>query len=173
MTPQDKQQHVLIITNDSAIERTYIKESIKKNSQADISIFETETDKELFNTMNRMAEDGEFPSLILLDFLLGAVNGLSVASRLRKNYPPIPIVVFGTCLGSDDFIAELYRLGVNAYVVKPETKDEYCSTVIRLLDIWLHGPQPAWSTRQGRCGVYQGDSRLSDRRRYARRNTSK
>lgn len=174
MTPQKEQKHVLIITNDSDIERCFIRESVKESSSAEISIFEAEDDVELFNTLNRMAEEGEFPSLILLDFLLGAVNGLNVASRLRKNYPPIPVVVFGTCLGSNDFISDLYRMGINGYVVKPDTKEGYKKTVMQLLDIWIHGPQPKWSVRGGRdVGEFKGNSRLADRRRYARRVDNK
>lgn len=167
-----KQKHIVLVTDDSAIDRQYIESSLAASTESTLSVYGSESANELYNSFDRLLRDGDTPSLILLDFLLGGSNGLTVSSYLRKHYPPVPIVVFGSCLGSDDNIADLYRIGVNAYIIKPQDKSHYEPIIQTIVSLWLHSPQPLWSFRDDR-----GDSinkthtrKSTDRRVYDRRD---
>jgi len=164
MIPELEQKHIVLVTDDSRFERKFITKSLVSNSNANIAIYESETPDELYNTFDRLLETKTVPSVIILDFLLGAVNGLTVAEELYKNYPPVPVVVLGACLGSGGLITKLYRLGVNAYLVKPRTAKEYDIMMNQVVNIWLHQPQPVWRFRDKSEGRQASERRHHDRR---------
>ena len=68
----------------------------------------------LFNEMNRM------PKLILLDLKMPKVDGIEVLHQLKMDdrLKVIPVVVLTSSKEERD-IVESYKLGVNAYIVKP------------------------------------------------------
>jgi|GEM_PF-4571020 len=170
MIPEAKQKHIVLITDDSVTERAFISSSLLANSQAEVTIYESENQEELFNTLDRLMCSRTLPSLVILDFLLGTTHGVIVADRLRRNYPPIPVVVLGACLGSGELITKLYRLGVNGYIVKPQTEKDYDKIMNQIVDIWLHQPQPVWRFRGDACTT---ECSVNDRRRYDRRGVGK
>ena len=173
MIPQELQNHVVVITDDSELERRRVKDSLAKATSSTISVHEAESGSEVENLLNRLVEEDKFPAVILLDFVLGGTNGISVAEHVRKHYPPIPIIVFGSCIGSDENITELYRLGVNAYFVKPQTQAAYDEALKKIADIWLHIPQPLWSLRRVSNGLNHVDRNPSDRRKINRRGDAR
>jgi CheY-like chemotaxis protein len=78
------------------------------------------------------------PKLVLLDLKLPKVDGLEVIERMRADPITrlIPVVVL-TSSKQDDDIVESYRKGVNSYLHKPVTFDEF-RTIIRELGLyWL------------------------------------
>jgi CheY-like chemotaxis protein len=60
-----------------------------------------------------------FPDLILLDLKLPFVMGLDVLKWIRQEFGLSPIVVILSSSRDDADIAAAYRLGANAYLVKP------------------------------------------------------
>ena len=173
MIKQADQKHVVIITDDSVMERERVKCALGKATNTNVKIYEAESKEGIVNIMDRLACDQEFPSIVILDFILGAANGLTVTSHLRKNYPPIPIVVLGSCLGSEPNITQLYRMGVNAYMIKPQTQAEYDTLLSSIANIWLHIPQPKWGKRKA-DGLEdtRNERRRGSRRDYDRRCSS-
>lgn len=173
MLSEEIQKHIVVITDDSVVERERMKSSLDKASDAVIDVYEAESKEDILNLMERLTAGHEFPSVIVLDFVLGASNGLSVANYLRKHHPPVPIIVLGSCLGSEPNITELYRLGVNAYMVKPQTQDEYDKILQMIADVWLHIPQPVWGKRNKNDVPNRPDERRrGNRRDYDRRHSS-
>lgn len=174
MLSEETQRHIVVITDDSVMERERMKVSLDKASEAVIDVYEAESKDDILNLMERLRGAHEFPSVIVLDFVLGASNGLAVASYLRKHHPPVPIIVLGSCLGSEDNITALYRIGVNAYMVKPQTQEHYDTILQTIADVWLHIPQPIWGKR-----IDDGKSnrpverRNGNRRDYDRRHNSR
>jgi two-component system, response regulator len=78
------------------------------------------------------------PRIIVLDLKLPKVDGLELL-RLLKSNPhsrTIPVVVLSSSLEKRD-LTESYRLGVNAYLVKPMDFDEFSETVQMLGRFWL------------------------------------
>lgn len=83
------------------------------------------------------AETGPLPSVILLDMKLPKVGGLEVLTELKSDpdLRRIPIVAL-TASGDGSDVTKSYDLGVNAYVVKPATLDEFAKTLRGVALFW-------------------------------------
>jgi CheY-like chemotaxis protein len=85
------------------------------------------------------------PVVILLDIKMPRWNGLDVLREIRSDpqLKLIPVVVLTSSREEPD-LAECYRLGVNAYVVKPVTFTEFVDSVKELGLFWavLNEPPP-------------------------------
>ena len=85
------------------------------------------------------------PAVILLDLKLPKVNGLEVLKKIRSedHLKLIPVVVLTSSREDRDMI-ESYKLGVNAYVVKPVDFHEFIDAVRGLGIFWalINEPPP-------------------------------
>ena len=77
------------------------------------------------------------PAAILLDLKLPKVDGLSVLRQLRQDaqLQMIPVVMLTSSREEQD-VVESYKLGVNAYVVKPIDFTEFVSAVKEVGLFW-------------------------------------
>jgi len=77
------------------------------------------------------------PCVILLDLKLPKVDGLEVLATLKgdRGLRNIPVVVLTSSREESDVVAT-YRLGTNAYVVKPLGFDDFLDAVRDLGDFW-------------------------------------
>ena len=78
------------------------------------------------------------PVLVLLDLKMPKVDGFEVLRRIKSDerLKIIPVVVLTSSREENDLIAS-YRLGVNAYVVKPVDFDQFVAAVKELGLFWL------------------------------------
>jgi two-component system, response regulator len=78
------------------------------------------------------------PKVVLLDLRLPRVSGIEVLRRIKsdENTKLIPVVVL-TSSKEDVDIGECYRLGVNRYIAKPVSFDEFVKAVSELGLYWL------------------------------------
>jgi CheY-like chemotaxis protein len=78
------------------------------------------------------------PKVVLLDLRLPRVSGIEVLRRIKgdENTRLIPVVVL-TSSKEDIDIGECYRLGVNSYITKPVSFDEFVKAVSELGLYWL------------------------------------
>ena len=85
----------------------------------------------------------ELPQLILLDLKLPKVDGLEVLQQIRSDerLKLIPVVVLTSSHEEKD-IMRSYRLGVNAYVVKPVDFHEFVNAIKELGVFWAVINQP-------------------------------
>lgn len=85
------------------------------------------------------------PAVILLDLKLPRIDGLEVLRRVKSDelLRLIPVVVLTSSREEGDLI-ESYRLGVNAYVVKPVDFYEFVEAVKGLGLFWgiINEPPP-------------------------------
>lgn len=86
---------------------------------------------------------GEKPTLILLDLKMPKVDGLEVLRTIKSDpeLQSIPVVVLTSSREEQDLV-ESYRLGVNAYVVKPVDFSEFLEAVKRLGVFWALVNEP-------------------------------
>jgi len=88
-------------------------------------------------------EKNQMPKLILLDLKMPKVDGIEVLRKLKSDEQKrvIPIVVLTSSKEERD-IVESYKLGVNAYIVKPVDFDQFVKAVTELGFFWMILNQP-------------------------------
>jgi len=91
------------------------------------------------------SRNGGNPAVILLDLKMPKVDGLELLRRMRGDarFRTVPVVVLTSSREESD-IVESYRLGVNAFVVKPVAFDQFIAAVKNLGLFWavLNEPPP-------------------------------
>jgi len=84
------------------------------------------------------------PRLILLDLKMPKVDGIEVLRKIKtdEQRKMIPVVMLTSSKEERDII-ESYKLGVNAYVVKPVEFEKFVEAVAQLGLFWLLLNQPS------------------------------
>jgi DNA-binding response OmpR family regulator len=86
---------------------------------------------------------GDNPAVILLDLKLPKVDGLEVLREIKSDakLKMIPVVVLTSSKEEKDMVTS-YKLGVNAYVVKPVDFHEFVNAIKELGVFWALINQP-------------------------------
>jgi CheY-like chemotaxis protein len=100
---------------------------------------------------NFKARNNENPAVLLLDLKLPKVEGLEVLRQVKSDETlrMIPVVVLTSSREESDMVAS-YKLGVNAYVVKPVDFHEFVNAIKELGMFWaiINEPPPGSIRRQ-------------------------
>lgn len=77
------------------------------------------------------------PIVVLLDIKLPKLDGIEVLRGMKANesLKAVPVVMLTSSREPAD-VNECYRLGVNAYVVKPVEFEDFCAAVKTLAVFW-------------------------------------
>ncbi|HTR55018.1 MAG TPA: response regulator [Kofleriaceae bacterium] len=93
----------------------------------------------------------ENPAVVLLDLKLPKIDGLEVLRQVRSDekLKLMPVVVLTSSHEEKDMVAS-YKLGVNAYVVKPVDFHAFVNAVKELGVFWavINEPPPGSVTRR-------------------------
>ena len=85
------------------------------------------------------------PAVVLLDLKLPKINGFEVLEKIRadESLKLLPVVVLTSSHEERDLVAS-YKLGVNAYVVKPVDFHQFVNAVKELGVFWavINEPPP-------------------------------
>jgi two-component system, response regulator len=83
------------------------------------------------------------PKVILLDLKMPKIDGMEVLRAIKsdENTKIIPVVVLTSSREERDII-ESYKLGVNAYIVKPVDFDKFTKAIADIGFFWLLLNQP-------------------------------
>ena len=85
------------------------------------------------------------PAVVLMDLKLPKIDGIEVLERVRsvEHLRSIPVVMLTTSREEKDLVRS-YKLGVNAYVVKPIAFNEFIAAIQDLGVFWavLNEPPP-------------------------------
>jgi DNA-binding response OmpR family regulator len=99
----------------------------------------------LYQRGNFAQRGPNYPAVILLDLKLPKVDGLEVLKQIKSDekMKMIPVVVLTSSAEEKDMVAS-YKLGVNAYVVKPLEFHEFVNAVKELGVFWavINEPPP-------------------------------
>lgn len=83
------------------------------------------------------------PMIILLDIKMPKIDGLEVLAEIRKDpkLKYIPVIML-TSSAEDQDLMNSYKLGINAYVVKPVDLQRFVSAITELGIFWGLYNQP-------------------------------
>ena len=85
------------------------------------------------------------PAVVLLDLKLPKINGFEILEKIRadESLKLLPVVVLTSSHEERDLVAS-YKLGVNAYVVKPVDFHQFVNAVKKLGVFWavINEPPP-------------------------------
>jgi len=99
----------------------------------------------LFHRGRFQMSSGDNPAVLLLDLKLPKVDGLQVLETIKadEKLKLIPVVVLTSSREERDMVAS-YKLGVNAYVVKPVDFHEFVNAIKELGVFWaiINEPPP-------------------------------
>ncbi len=132
----------ILLVEDSLEDANLVMRSLKKNNLAN-NITHVEDGAEALDFIfareaysSRNVEDK--PKVILLDLKMPKVSGLEVLRELKADprTHSIPVVIM-TSSREDKDLMESYKLGVNAYVVKPVSFEGFVKAVAELGLFWL------------------------------------
>src|SRR5688572_6590912 len=82
--------------------------------------------------------DSKMPKVILLDLNMPKVDGIEVLRKLKADQERkiVPVVVLTSSKAERDII-ESYKLGVNAYIVKPVDFDQFVKAITQVGLFWM------------------------------------
>jgi CheY-like chemotaxis protein len=97
----------------------------------------------LYRRGNFKARQSENPAVLLLDLKLPKVDGLEVLQQIKSDeiLRVIPVVVLTSSREERDMVAS-YKLGVNAYVVKPVDFHQFVNAIKELGMFWAIVNEP-------------------------------
>jgi CheY-like chemotaxis protein len=91
---------------------------------------------------------GGNPAVVLLDLKMPKMDGLEVLARVKSDpaLRSVPVVMLTSSREEKDLV-ESYRLGVNAYVVKPVDFSQFVSAIEKVGMFWavINQPPPGTS----------------------------
>lgn len=94
--------------------------------------------------------DETCPTVVLLDLKMPRVDGIEVLTQLRadERFKTLPIVMITSSAEEKDMVRS-YNLGVNGYVVKPVTHDEFLNAIREVGLFWavVNQPPPQLNSR--------------------------
>ncbi|MBA3682054.1 MAG: response regulator [Bacteroidetes bacterium] len=132
----------IILVEDSIEDATLIMRSLKKNNLGN-NVIHLKNGSEALDFIfardeysTRNIEDK--PKLILLDLKMPKVDGLQVLREIKADSrtKTIPVIIMTSSREDRDLI-ESYTLGVNSYVVKPVSFENFAQAVAELRMYWL------------------------------------
>jgi two-component system response regulator len=125
----------ILLVEDSQDDAELTMRALKKNSLAN-NLKHFKDGEEVLEYIFKTPDNG-LSKLILLDLKMPRVDGIEVLRALKKDDQKkmIPVVMLTSSKEERD-IVESYRLGVNAYVVKPVEMDKFIEAVSQIGLFW-------------------------------------
>lgn len=78
--------------------------------------------------------EAELPEVVLLDYMMPTMDGLSVLRHIREHHPDSYVLMF-TGKGSEEIAVEIMKAGAYDYILKPFNNQDLAERVERVLKI--------------------------------------
>lgn len=130
----------ILIAEDSQFDQMILRRAFSAAEiEADLTF--VKDGEELLARLRTSADGGpggDQPSIVLLDLHMPRMNGREALRAIRddERLKHLPIVMLTTS-DSEAQIREVYGLGANSYIVKPNNFDEVVATVRELQRYWF------------------------------------
>lgn len=120
----------IAIVDDSQHDREYVQGIVSSWAQTRQLSIRTEWFSSAESFLFRYAEDKEW-DILLLDIEMGAMDGVTMAKRVRRCNETVQIVFL---TGYSDYIAEGYEVAALHYLMKPVKQEKLLSVLDRALE---------------------------------------
>lgn len=120
-------KYKIAICDDSDIDRQYILKMVNRWATVKNHMVHTDTFTSAENFMFHYAEESNY-DILLLDIEMGAMDGVTMAKKLRKNNDTVQIVFI---TGYSDYISEGYEVAALHYLMKPVKEQKLLSVLDR------------------------------------------
>lgn len=137
-----KSSVVILIAEDDDDDFLLTREALEESRLLN-TLFRVKNGEELLDYLLRRGSytkpsESPRPTLILLDLNMPKMDGREALKQI-KSHPDlrqIPVIVLTTSAAEDD-IAKTYDLGVNSFIRKPVSFEEFIKTIRVLKEYWL------------------------------------
>lgn len=120
----------IAIVDDSQLDREYVQGIVSSWAQTRQLSIRTEWFSSAESFLFRYAEDKDW-DILLLDIEMGAMDGVTMAKRVRRCNETVQIVFL---TGYSDYIAEGYEVAALHYLMKPVKQEKLLSVLDRALE---------------------------------------
>lgn len=120
----------IAIVDDNAADAAFVQEILDSRKELRQANIQTETFPSAEAFLFRYAEDKEW-DILLLDIEMGAMDGVTMAKRIRQDNEAVQIVFI---TGYSDYIAEGYEVAALHYLMKPVSREKLLTVLDRALE---------------------------------------
>lgn len=120
-------KYKIAICDDSAADRQFVLEMVKRWAAERCHVVHADPFTSAESFLFHYTEESDY-DILLLDIEMGAMDGVTMAKRLRKDNDTIQIVFI---TGYSDYISEGYEVAALHYLMKPVKEDKLFSVLDR------------------------------------------
>ena len=120
-------RYKIAICDDCDVDRQYILNMVTLWGERSGYIVHIDLFSSAENFLFHYAEEGDY-DILLLDIEMGAMDGVTMAKRLRKENDTVQIVFI---TGYSDYILEGYEVAALHYLMKPVKEEKLCAVLDR------------------------------------------
>lgn len=120
----------IAICDDSAADAAFVADLLANWARQRNAAIHTELFSSAENFLFRYAEENAF-DILLLDIEMGAMDGVTMAKRLRRENDAVQIVFI---TGYSDYISEGYEVAALHYLMKPVKEEKLFSVLDRAVE---------------------------------------
>jgi CheY-like chemotaxis protein len=130
----------LLVAEDNEDDYILVRRAVRKTAP-DLRVVRAQDGQE---AVDLLESSDTRPILVLTDLKMPRMSGLEVLAHVRSDphLAPIPTMVLTSSDEASD-VAEAYRLGCNAYAVKPVDFNEFMTEMETIVGFWLQVRTPA------------------------------
>ena len=123
-------RYKIAICDDSAADRQYVCDMVARWAERNGHAIRTDIFDSAEQFMFRYEEEQDY-DILLLDIEMGAMDGVTMARRLRKDNDTVQIVFI---TGFSDYISEGYEVAALHYLMKPVKEDKLFHVLSRAVE---------------------------------------
>ena len=120
-------KYKIAICDDSAADRQFVLDMVGRWAASAGHVVHTDTFPSAENFLFHYAEESDY-DILLLDIEMGAMDGVTMAKRIRKDNESVQIVFI---TGFADYIFEGYEVSALHYLMKPVKQDKLFAVLDR------------------------------------------
>ena len=123
-------KYKIAICDDSDADRQYVLNMVDRWAASAGHVVHTDTFTSAENFLFHYAEESDY-DILLLDIEMGAMDGVTMAKRVRQDNEAVQIVFI---TGYSDYIAEGYEVAALHYLMKPVNQEKLLTVLDRALE---------------------------------------